>query len=270
MCRMLAIVASEATHFRFCLNQAPRSLESLSRDHPHGWGIAVYDGNEPGWRLHKEPLCASEDERFFEVAVSSHGHSLIAHVRKRTVGPVRVENTHPFRQGRWVFAHNGTIQDVDVLRRETSDARLAEVRGDTDSEIFFAYLLSLLDASGQTEGGAPDVVLATLADAVRRHLSDTSLGAMNFLLSNGEDLYAFRQGRSLYTLERVPGDEVRPSRRSPETGAVIDAPWTPRQSAVLVASEAISDEPWQAVPEGALLFVRRHPVPTLRVLTSLP
>jgi glutamine amidotransferase len=262
---MLGIVASEPTDFRFCLHQAPRSLSSLSREHPHGWGVAVYDAEQTGWRVHKQPVCAEGDDRFFDVAVTSTGHSLVAHIRKRTVGPVGIENTHPFRQGRWVFAHNGTIDDLEPLRRRASAARLDEVGGATDSEVFFAYLLTGLDALGGPEEGTPERVEEALARAVQPL---ASLGAANFLLSNGEELYAYRRGRSLFVLERRPGDEVRPSRRSPETGAVIDTPWTTRRRAILVASEAITDEPWQAVPEGTLLSARRSPEPTLRVVRA--
>ena len=40
MCRLLGIVSSERTSFHFSLQAAPRSLASLSSEHPHGWGIA--------------------------------------------------------------------------------------------------------------------------------------------------------------------------------------------------------------------------------------
>jgi glutamine amidotransferase len=261
---MLGIVANEEANFRFCLHQAPRSLSCLSREHPHGWGIAVYDGHRSSWRLHKEPVCADGDERFRDAAVTSTGHALIAHVRKRTVGPVAVENTHPFRRGGWVFAHNGTIDDMGPLRRGASPARLAEVSGTTDSEVFFAYVLTFLDALRDAERGAPESVEAALVAAVS---ALPSIGAANFLLSNGEDLYAFRLGRSLFALERKPGDEVRSRRCSSETGAVIDTPWTSGRHAVLIASEAITDEPWVPVGERTLLSVRRRPIPTLRVLS---
>jgi predicted glutamine amidotransferase len=263
---MLGIVASEPTDFRFCLHHAPRSLSALSREHPHGWGVAIYDADDASWRVHKEPVCADGDERFFDVAVTSRGHSLVAHVRKRTVGPVGMANTHPFRRGRWVFAHNGTIDDVTGLRRRVSAERLAEVTGDTDSEVFFAYLLSHLDATGAFERADREGVEAALARAIGEIESPALIGAANFLLSNGEELYAFRLGRTLFALERTPGDEVRQSRRSPETGAVIDTPWTSRRRAVLIASEAMTDEPWRPVEEGALLSVTRRPEPTLRIV----
>jgi predicted glutamine amidotransferase len=267
MCRMLGIVASEPTNFRFCLHHAPRSLSALSREHPHGWGVAVYDSSEASWRVHKQPVCANGDERFVDVAVSSYGHSLVAHIRKRTVGPIGMENTHPFRRGRWVFAHNGTLAEVDGLKSRVSSARLAEIEGATDSEVFFAFLLTRLDALGSSEESEPDRVEGVLASAVREIFARPSVGAANFLLSNGEDLYAFRLGRSLFALERLPGDEVRPSRRSSETGAVIETPWTSRRRAVLIASEALTDEPWRAIPEGTMLVARRRPEPTLRVVS---
>jgi predicted glutamine amidotransferase len=268
MCRMLGIVASEETNFRFCLEQAPRSLSCLSREHSDGWGVAVYGAESARWRLAKHPACAEGDARFLDAAVTSTGHALIAHVRKRTIGPVGLENTHPFQRGRWVFAHNGTIPDLDVLRRGASPARSDEILGATDSEVFFAYLLTFLDASGDADRATADQVDAALRRAVLELSAAGPLGAANFLLSNGDDLYAFRRGRPLHVLQRRPGDAIRASRRSPETGAVIDTRWPSNRHAVLVASEAITDEPWVAVDEETLLAVRRRPVPTVRVLKT--
>jgi predicted glutamine amidotransferase len=269
MCRMLGIVASETTDFRFCLHEAPRSLHCLSREHPDGWGIAVYASNESGWSVQKQAACAGDDDRFVDVAASSTGHSMVAHIRKRTVGPIGVENTHPFRRGRWVFAHNGTIQDLPALRKRTSPARIAEIRGATDSELFFAYLLAFIDAEGGgAEEASPAAVEAALARASVELRASPSFSASNFLLSNGRELYAFRRGRSLFALERKPGDAVRPSRRSSETGATIETRWTARRRAVLVASEAITDEPWQPVEEGTLVAVVRQPEPQIRVIAT--
>ncbi len=266
---MLGIVASEPTGFRLCLHEAPRSLATLSEEHPHGWGIAVFDARQRGWSVQKSPACARRDQRFSEAAAGSTGHSLVAHVRKRTVGPVGLHNTHPFRRGGWVFAHNGTIEDTTELRARTSPGRLAEVQGETDSELLFAHLLTLMDEVGPASGCAQGRVADVIRKAVRDLLAHPGLGAANFLLSNGDLLFAFRRGRSLFVLERGPDDPVRESRRSPETGASIDTRWTARRRAVLVASEAITDEPWREVPDGALLVVRREPQPELEVVTAL-
>jgi glutamine amidotransferase len=110
MCRLLGIVSSEPTEFRIILQEAPRSLAALSREHRDGWGIAIFDPkhSQAEWRLYKAIACAAEDEEFRRLAGAA-GEVMISHIRRRTVGAVSMANTHPFRSGRWVFAHNGTI-----------------------------------------------------------------------------------------------------------------------------------------------------------------
>lgn len=252
MCRLLAVVSSETTDFTFSLHEAPRSLSKLSAEHPHGWGLAVHC-EQHGWDLHKHAATAGECAYFRDVAARARGELLVAHVRKRTVGPISVENTHPFRRGPWVFAHNGTIEDVAWMRSRTSAAREAEVQGDTDSERFFAMILTRLDEAG--EGAPIDAVDRALRVVVEEALSRPKLGAANFLLSNGRAVWAFRSGRTLHLLERKPHDPVRVRRVASETDATIDTPWTPRRHAFLVASERISDEPWRELPEGSLLRI---------------
>jgi glutamine amidotransferase len=263
MCRLLAAVASEVTHFRLSLKEAPRSLAFLSREHRDGWGIGVFSQGD-GWLLQRGTDCAHEDDDFHEVAAGSCGEVLIAHVRKRTVGPVTLENTHPFEKSGWVFAHNGTIEDVEWVRSQLSRERLAALGGQTDSEILFAFLLTRLDEArigSNGDGNATDIVLArALGDLYRR----PTLGACNFLLSNGRMLYAHRFGRTLFLLERRPGDAVRVERSSSETGAVVETAWSPARQAVLIASERITDEPWREIEERTLLRVDRLPLPVCR------
>jgi predicted glutamine amidotransferase len=273
MCRILGIVADEAAEFSFCLREAPRSLGFLSREHPDGWGVAVYD-EAKGWGLRKQPLSAFADPVFVEVAGQSRGKMLIAHVRRRTVGPVSPENTHPFASGPWVFAHNGTIEEIDRLRAAASLERLAQVRGSTDSEVFFAYLLSRLDAvGGSAPPGTRIATVQEVDDALTSAVTDVAtrpgFGACNFLLSDGETLYAFRLGRTLHLLERSRRDEPHSVLASESTGTVMEAHWAPRQRAVLVASEQITDEPWVAVAEGTLLKVTRRPHPTVSLLREV-
>ncbi len=250
------MVASETTNFRFCLRDAPRSLAVLSPEHPDGWGVAVHDGAD--WQVEKEPACAQEDAQFAAVSATRRGRVLIAHVRKRTVGAIGRDNTHPFVRDRWTFAHNGTIDDQAFLRAHCAPERLAEIVGQTDSELFFAYLLTALDAR-------PDAPDDALADALRALVKRSGVAA-NFLLGDGEVLYAHRFGRTLFTLARRPGDEVRTERTSVETFATLETPWTPRRGAVLIASEQISDEPWREVPSGTLLRVDRGALPGVSVL----
>ena len=272
MCRLLGIVSSESTEFGLGLTGAPRCLATLSREHPDGWGIAIHDAaqasprGEP-WAVHKGTVPAGADRRFHELAAQSRGHVLVAHVRQKTVGPTRLENTHPFVRDGWVFAHNGTIKATEVVRAGCSTERLAEIAGDTDSELFFAHVLTRLDQRKLLRlDDEPSRARATDAlHELTAQLRRAQVGAINFVLSDGKTTFAHRFGRSLFVLDRGPTDPVR-QKREVGPGATIMTPWTARRQAVLIASERITDEPWHEVPDGTLLRIERTPTP--RIVTG--
>jgi predicted glutamine amidotransferase len=267
MCRLLAIASSERTDFKIVLREAPRSLAALSLEHRDGWGIAVYDDEGQRWMLEKGVLCAHDDERFHRLAVGSQGVLLVSHVRQKTVGDTSLANTHPFARGRWVFAHNGTVKDVAWMRERVSASRLAEVRGETDSEILFAWVLTTLDEAGVTSEPASARTDAAVAGLSRAARARPDFGAFTFLLSDGATTYAHCFGRSVFLLERGPDDRVRP-RRTSRDGTVVETPWSDRRTAVFVASERITDEPWEHVANGTLLRVERLPSPSYRLVAA--
>src|SRR6185312_3253577 len=167
MCRLLGVVSAEVMSHHLPLDAAPRSLAELSPDHPHGWGLAVSDGGRR-WDVHRATGCARDDARFHALAMEARGRLLVAHIRNRTVGLCSLENTHPFPRGRWVCAHNGTVPDTTPLERHTSEARLQQIQGQTDSERIFAFLLTYLDRAGATDGAshaAPGAADAALREA---------------------------------------------------------------------------------------------------------
>src|SRR5207247_5843991 len=120
-------------------------------EHSDGWGLALYDDRFA--RLWLEPAPAW-DSRLARFVRENPIPTLlaVAHVRKRTVGPAGLANTHPFKRvmwGRdWVFAHNGTLPDV---RARPLDGMTPI--GDTDSEHAFCWMLNELTAA--FPGGYP-------------------------------------------------------------------------------------------------------------------
>lgn len=282
MCRLVGVVASDILEFGLVLKEAPRSLARLSAEHPDGWGIAAHGGHdsippshsegsryEGGWRIQKGTERAADCRRFQSIASRSAGTILIAHIRQKTVGPTSIANTHPFMQSGWVFAHNGTIQDQPFVRGGASAERLAEVRGETDSELLFAFLLTRLDAAGLTSMrclighasiAAREEATRVLASATEE-LRSRKVGAFNFLLSDGSSCFVHRFGRTLFLLERTPHEPLEQPDAEPMSGRL--AKWTKRRHAVLVASERLTDEPWRELPDGTLLRVDREPTPTI-------
>jgi predicted glutamine amidotransferase len=96
--------------------------------------------------------------------------------------------------------------------------------------------------------------------AARAARERADFGAFNFLLSDGATTYAHRFGRAMHLLERGPHDRVRAQRTSHD-GTVVETPWSPERTAILVASERMTDEPWHVVEEGMLLRIERRPTP---------
>jgi glutamine amidotransferase len=238
---MVGVVASEPVALRALLAEAPRSLSALSVDHRDGWGLAWVGGGD--WHVRKGTDCAADCGDYRRVSHEARSRLAIAHVRHKTVGPTSLANTHPFRRGRWVLAHNGTVENLAAITDRCSPTRLAEVEGDTDSERLFAFLMTCIDDhAGDVASG--------LAAAVRELGAIPRVGAVNFLLSDGEQMYALRLGRSLFMLDRTG----QPGRRTPS---------------VAIASERLTDEAWTDVAEGTLLAVSRGAAsPRVRTLSS--
>lgn len=234
---MLGLVSARPVSPRVLLQEAPRSLAELSREHRDGWGVARWNGS---WQVEKSTQCAAVCHRYAQVVDHAPASLLIAHVRKKTVGETSLANTHPFRRHvagcELVFAHNGTLRDVGMVMNAVSTERAAEIAGDTDSERLFAYIATAIDEAGDIDEGVRNAV-------VRLHQlhREGSIGSINFLLSCGARLYAHRLGRSLHVLERCGNHDAQ------------------RTAAVVFASERLTDEAWQEIAEGTLIRVERGP-----------
>ena len=139
----------------------------------------MFDGAS-GWDIQKGTESAHNDARFHARAMACHGPLLLSHVRAKTVGATPLQHTHPSEREGWVFAHNGTISDLEFLRSRVSPRRAAERLGDTDSELFFAWFLSMLDR--KSPGTTTDAVIKGISEEARAR---SGFGAFNFLLSNG-------------------------------------------------------------------------------------
>ncbi len=243
MCRLFGQRADRHFDLSEPLCSAENALRTQSHRHPHGWGVAWYDGPTP--RVRRGLIPAHADGAFVRAALAARSSIVIAHVRDASIGPVRRENTHPFASGRWLFAHNGTVARFRRSARVRAaieaeiDPRLrATIRGDTDSERCFQLFLTLLAARVPTLR-RPDLAAlrAALADTVELVTRIADPGAphpssLNVLVSDGRLLAACRHGRTLHVAPRARGGHL-----------------------FAVASEPIGPGPWREVPEGGFVGV---------------
>ena len=285
MCRLFGVRASHPTKIDCGLVEAQNSLVRQSRrderglDNPDGWGMGLVRDGEIRCERQVEP--AYESESFRRDAAKARVTAALAHVRRATVGEPRIENTHPFRRGDFLLAHNGHVPGFEALRprlREgmTPDLRRA-LQGDTDSEHVFHLLLTRLRGEQQPEEGPPRASTVTAEPAEMRAVLGATIGrledlcehleadetstercpgghrldrlALNLLWTHGRDLAGSRLGRSLWYVERDG------AHRCSVCGELHPDPEPEGYRAVVLASERITDEDWREVPERSVFHV---------------
>ena len=176
--------------------------------HADGWGMAFFEseGNAPGkgirYFIDKESAAASPIAQMLR-NYPIKSHNVVAHVRKATVGEVRLENSHPFVRelwGRyWVFAHNGDLKDFNPPMHGSF-----RPVGDTDSELAFCWLMQELAKSHYNVPSVEELTL-TLRELVPKIACH---GTFNFLLSNGQALWAHASTKLYYLIRQYPFGEV--------------------------------------------------------------
>jgi glutamine amidotransferase len=264
MCRLFGFRSAVPSRAHRSLLEAENALAEQARAHPDGWGIGWFIDDDA--YLVKSSSPAHECSRFKEISDRLSSHTFVVHVRRATVGAVDPLNAHPFRFGRWLFAHNGTVHGFDRLRDWMLARTPAKLRmgllGDTDSEHLFAFLLGHLqeagvDASGHAPSEARAVagalrtgLLTLAAEAARRGLDRPTT---NVILTDGRVFLAHRSGVPLWFSSRKTACPDAPA--CPMIDKVclregISA--TGKVNHLLVASEPIgADNVWSAMDDGA-------------------
>ena len=239
-------------HATFWLLEAPDSLSEQSRREPDGTGLGWFDERgDP--HVQRAPIAAYADTGFAREAREVSSSSFIAHVRFASTGGLDVENTHPFEQRGRLLAHNGVIEGLDRLDEQLGDYREL-VKGETDSERFFALVTKEVDAHDGDVGAA-------LVAAARWMSSELPLFALNVILAAGDEVWALRypDTHDLLMLQRAAGGPSgarhldhasRTGRIRVRSGDLADAP------AVVFATERMDEDAgWRNLEPGELVHV---------------
>lgn len=244
MCQLLGMNCNTPTDVTFSFaGFAQRG--GRTDHHADGWGIAFFEGR--GARLFVDPGAAADSpvaELIRRYPIKSH--HVISHIRKATVGEVRLDNCHPFVRelwGRyWVFAHNGDLKDY----APSLHGHFRPV-GSTDSEQAFCWLMQEL-AKAHASVPAVDELTRTLRELmphIARH------GTFNCLLSNGEALWAHASTRLCYIVRQHP---FATARLADEDLSINFAEHTtPHDRVAVVATTPLTcNEHWTAFAPGEL------------------
>lgn len=259
----------------------------LNRLNLAGSGFLIWDTHSERPELpfvHRSTQLPIYDRNLRALAAKLRASCLLGHLRgvPYNVGSIISEqNLHPFlfENARLALAHNGQLARFDEMKFALLayiKPELARViRGTTDSEWFYALLLSQLE-NPYADLGAQDIcaglvkALRVVAE-VRKKLGIRTFSPMNVFLSDGNDLVAACYTFGLGNYEGL-GDNYHPPDESAlriwytmgKSYGFYDGEWRmdhacEEATSCIVASEPLTSDhsTWAAVPLQHLVYVRR-------------
>ena len=248
MCQLLGLNCKNPTDATFSFTGFAQRA-GVTDHHADGWGMAFFEGGQEdrGLRHFIDHLPASQSpvaELIRRYPIKSR--NIIAHIRKATQGVVSLENCHPFVRelwGRyWVFAHNGNLEQYQP--RLHGGFRPV---GQTDSERAFCWLMQEL-AKSHADVPSIDELTLTLRELVP-HIAKH--GVFNFLLSNGQALWAHASNNLCFVERKHPFSTA--TLRDQEMSIDFSAYAQPDDRvAVVVTAPLTTDEQWTSFASGEL------------------
>lgn len=239
MCQLLGMSSNKSVNINFSFH----GWKHRGRSNPDGYGFAWWKDGVPEVTKDPSSLYAKAVEAGEEVG-GVNSKIFLCHVRFASRGMQEIKNTHPFKAEKdgvsWVFAHNGTLSNFKSLTLKRSKAI-----GQTDSEHAFLWLLENLPSRDDSSFSA---VLKDLAADV------AYLGRFNFLLSDGETLWAHCSDRLSYISRKPPygGELVELTDEGYSVG--LDEVKGPDERAVIICTEPLTDEDgWVELKSNELL-----------------
>ncbi|MFD5215524.1 class II glutamine amidotransferase [Microbacterium sp. NPDC058345] len=251
MCRLFAFVSPDQSTAGGELGPAGiESLLSLARLHGDGWGWAgvARPGQAP--QVHSSAESAASDPAF-GTALSTPVRSAMVHLRWATPGiPVSARNAHPFHVGDLAFEHNGSLKPLDDLRALLSPDLLAQLHGDTDSEMYFALIREQL-ALGFPLADAAVRVAARLREAF-------PFASLNAILLDAEQLVVVHaSARSILSERDLSVISRHPHLPEEHNEDYFALRWTrTRDGVILIGSTGVAADDWRPLPAEAVTAIR--------------
>jgi predicted glutamine amidotransferase len=250
VCRLLGYCSHERASLADLLgDQSLAEFTALSSLHSDGWGMAWYDGHEPVIR--KSPGRADSEAEYDKLAWQPLSDLGLLHLRWATPGlGINDRNSHPFRYGPYVLAHNGAIHPQDRLPEMLPPEWEDKLGGTTDSERYFLHLMWRLE---ERHGNMVAAIADTTADIERRY----GPNSLNAILLSPDKLYAI----SWHDPAKVPDKQLRArgyADRPNEIACYFDLSYRATASSVVVASSGWPMSGWTPLPPKHVLVADRN------------
>jgi predicted glutamine amidotransferase len=261
----LAVLTSDPNLMRCELHRLEGQVALQGEGRSNAVGIGVYSQDDVLLRRFPGDANLTLDT----IAPRHESEALLFHARRLPVGLSLEENTQPFRSRRWLFTHQGSIQDFASIRAgllaSVPDFLQRQIRGETESEVAFALFLERLWATGHADDPRLE------AEVVGRKLAETAqvlsrasakagaarVSTVNLLATNGYLLVATRVGAQPLYYTRLEGTDhcevcgITPNTPETQPGVVAHR----RRRSVVVATHVTRPAGWVELAEGTTLMV---------------
>ena len=250
MCQLLGMNCNTPTDIGFSFAGFSKR-GGLTDHHTDGFGIGFFEGH--GMRLFLDDKPSAQSP-IAELVRNYHikSKNVIAHIRKASQGCNALENTHPFQRELWgcywLFAHNGQLKSSF---NPSFDGKARRPVGCTDSERAFCYILNEIRARFPNKPCKDSLfdALAELCAEIRAH------GMFNFILSNGEVMYAHASTLLHYIIRQAPFGEAHLI----DNDVAVDfaAVTTPNDRVAVIATQPLTaNETWTQLAVNELVAFR--------------
>ena len=174
-----------------------------------------------------------------------------------STGSIQRTNAHPFKYKNWLFQHNGSLKDFEIVRRELQFDIAPEffnyLKGTTDSETLFLLALTY---------GLENDPKASFEKLIKRVQKACTANNIPFELIMS---CALSDGKALYTLRYASAKHVHSQYYSTHADCMKDvngdSASLPAHS-VVVVSEPLdqSMEHWKEMPVGSFATIQNGKV----------
>jgi len=255
VCRLLGYVADRPTSVVEVLGEDGFDrFTALTAVHGDGWGMA--------WRADDETIqtvsvadSASADASYDALGRTPLGRAGIVHLRWASEGlAVLPENTHPFLEtdtvaGTVAFAHNGHIEPIGRLDDLLDDDSRARLRGTTDSERYFRFVLDCVEKEQDLEAGVTRALGVLVTEFPTSSLNALMLTPTTMFAVHINSAAASPQRRLRELFDTA---EEIPARHTTEYFAMD---YRVEADAVHVISSGLDEEGWTPVPADTAAMV---------------
>ncbi|MHB2025866.1 MAG: class II glutamine amidotransferase [Elusimicrobiota bacterium] len=205
MCRLFAQLSTSPESASEFLSESTCSLLKQSDFDPQnpqkdGWGIGSFTLSGKA-RVVKSPRPANREIRRFIHTAKVSSQAVIGHLRaasnprgipiKRLIS---MANSQPYTDGRWIFAHNGTLQIPDEVAGELGSLR-RKIRSQNDSEVYFWQFMKFLEKTGNParsfESCARENWRLWLKCRTNHPKKNAPYTSLNAIASNGKSVHVF-------------------------------------------------------------------------------